>query len=350
MGIINDFTLGSDILYFELYSESYTDLCETLDELTSLFDDELYVEEVNDPRVKAKEKKEGIIKRTVDTTRDVAGAYDRVTSANGNLLKATWDLVMKSVNLCIGVLTWLINKIASIPKFILSVINKVSEIPPSIKAKIRGDIRIYITPKDISTLYTASMLLYIEQFLSQLEVLVEGDMWTTFFRRGPISAGALLGRNDLGVIKKMTGIYNNIKSVNFDQTTIPMKDAATIDVYFGNAKVVKFTDLSGNHHNCSYLEALEQLVKDLGNHQKLLKNLQKDLGEKFNRSRENKNFAELHPNDQRRVASVMQMVSKVVGIVGNLARYSMADLKVIHDTTNKLIKKGKLKPDDQQNN
>lgn len=348
MDFTPDITIGSEILGLELYSKSYNEFCESLDELGMLLDDEMYVEEVNDPKVKGKKERSRIIKNTVDTTKDVAEIYNDVTSANGNIIKATWDLVIKCVKICTSVISWMVNKLAMIPKFILNVINKAEQIPDDIRAKIRGDIRIYITVEDIKVLYNNSLLAYLEQFFSQLGILVKGDMWGTFFRRrgdNGVEPGNLFSNNDLKTIKNMRSVYNNISRITFKPTTITMNSQKMIDLYFGKGKNITYTDLKGNTFSGTYLEALRQLSVTLQAKQTILKSLQKDLGDKFDRTTSNSEFGNLHPRDQKQIMESMQMISKVLTITGNLSRYIMEDVKTINTATNTLIKKGKLEKD-----
>ena len=51
MNMMPDITVGGELLGLELYSRSFDEFCETLDELKRLNDDELYIEAVDDPRV-----------------------------------------------------------------------------------------------------------------------------------------------------------------------------------------------------------------------------------------------------------------------------------------------------------
>lgn len=351
MNLMPDLTIGSEVLGLELYSKSFDEFCETLDELMKLSDDELYIEAVDDPRVKSGKGAKKIVRRTIETTKDVAGAYGDITDANGNLLKATWDLVMKTVKLCIKAISWILNKISLIPKFILSVMNKIGRVPDSVRAKVRGDIRLYITVDDIGMLYNKGLLVYLEQFFSQLGLLTKGDMWGTVFRRRGNKGSThspLMGKNDVKIINTMTGIYHNISRISFTPTLIKMNDQRTIDMYFGTGKNISYKDLKGREYSCNYLEALNQLIAVVQSKQEILKSLQQDLTTKFDRTRENQEFGELHPSDQKRIMDAMRMVSNVITTMGNISRYVMEDVKTINTATETLIKKGKLQRQEDQ--
>lgn len=348
MNMMPDITVGSELLGLELYSRSFDEFCETLDELKRLNDDELYIEAVDDPRVKGGEGVKKVARRTVETTKDVAGAYGDIIDANGNLIKATWDLVMKIIKLCVKAISWILNKISMIPKFILGTMNKLGRIPDTIRAKVRGDIRLYITVDDIGMLYNKGLLVYVEQFFSQVGLLTKGDMWGTIFRRrgrNGVNHSPLMGKNDIKIINTMTGIYHNISRISFTPTLIKMNDQRTIDIYFGTGKNITYKDLKGKEYSCNYLEALNQLIAVVQSKRTLLKTLQEDLTAKFDRTRENQEFGELHPSEQKRIMDAMRMVSNVITIMGNITRYVMEDVKSINTATETLIKKGKLQQD-----
>ncbi|MCM1215409.1 MAG: hypothetical protein NC548_12925 [Lachnospiraceae bacterium] len=352
MNTIPEFTIDSELLGFELYSESYNEFCNTLDELMTLNDDdEMYIEAMDDPRIKNGRGVRKVARRTIETTKDVAGAYGDIIDANGNLLKATWDLVMKSIKLCVRAISWILNKIALIPKFILGVINKIGRVPDYIKAKIRGDIRIYITIDDIALIYNKGLLVDIEQFFSKVEVLTKGEMWGTLFRRRG-SNGAThspFGQNDKKIIKEMRGIYGNISRINFAPTLVKMKDQKTIDTYFGSKKNINFKDVKGKEHSGTYLEVLQQLALTIQNKQNIMKTLQADLQQKFEDTRVNQEFGQLHPSDQRYIFDAMKMVANVITTLGNITRYVMEDVKTINIATETLIKKGRLEPKKEEN-
>lgn len=331
-------------------SSEFREFCSDLDQLSLLVSPELYLEKVIDRNNHIKNTAEKITKNTVNSTRQVASVYNDITDANANVIKSLWDLFMKSVQLTTKVLTFALNKISLVPKMILSVTNKMINLPNDIKNKIKGNIKLYVTVEDIYDLYNKNIFRMLDQFMADADIVVKGDMWGTFFNRRSNKNGGQWnlkdltpGANDMAALKKMNKVYGKLKLVEFQQTTIDMSNPKNVDIYLGNSKSINFTDLSGNKHECTYYEALHQFMKDLEKEKERLENLQKSIGEKYDNTRMNQNFGSLSPIAQKRITDTIVMISKMVNIIGNLVRYITIDMNELSTGANKILKERKIK-------
>ena len=88
-----------------------------------------------------------------------------------------------------------------------------------------------------------------------------------------------------------------------------------------------------------------KLTKDLGEKKDEIEHIRVLLGDKIATTQANQQFVKVGPNVQKYILNSMQMVSKIIEIIGNMIRYILIDIKTIENTTNKLLSKKKIKPD-----
>lgn len=336
-----------DVLMRTLTSTiEFDKFCENLDDIGSLLDDSLYLEDVENLGPKGRRTRQKIAKNTIDTTKGAVKLYDDVTDIGGIGIKSGWDLMMKLVSLAVSILNFIVKNIVRIPQLIIRLIDMIQSIPENVRDLIRGNIKLYITVNDIELLYNQGLYGSIDAFINQCEILSRGAMWTKLMQKiGNVVRPGEWGKaesfsNDMNTCKEMKKLYNKFRAVNFKQVTIDMNNPNMVDLYFGNKKI-EIHDLHGKTRQFTYYEALEQLVTDINNRKNTLLKLQTDLGEKFAKSQDNQTFATLSPRSRQTVIDTIQMVSKVAEIIGNMTKCIMSDITTIQKTTEQILKRQK---------
>lgn len=347
--VMNIFSLDEAEVFVasNIESKDFKEFCESLNELDSFTDISLYLEEVEDREMTIKNAFKGTLKNTADTTIDMGSAYGNVVSGNAKLIKSTWDLMMRAVGLFTRVIGFILSKISYIPRAILNVGNKVADLPSDIKNKIQGNIKLYITVNDIDNMYNKMIINEISTFISLSKRLSEGEFWgTTFNKRKSDNKIIKMGENDIKICKNMSEKYNKLKMIEFTQTTIQMNYDKSRETYFGSTSVINFTDLHGKKHNCSYYEALIQLIEDIKSLEGDLKAVRNSVSDKYTLTQMNQSFSNLNWNHQRQISSTIQMMSKIFTITGNIIRYILIDINTIEKEADVLLKASgvKLKP------
>ena len=322
-------------------TDSFNEFSHCLDMIDRMYSEPI-LEEVIDTKQTFKRKVGKIVHNTVDTTKGVAKAYDQVTDSQANLIKSSWDLMMQGISLLVKITSFIVNQIAKVPKFIIKVLNKVSQIPVNIRNKIQGNIQLYITANDIENLYNQSLLSRIESFIRYGAELSKGDAWNTTFNGARISLNngspIKLNPNDITYCKEMKKIYNALQHLNFTQTTISMKNQGVINTYFGDEKSISYS-WGGKQYTSNYYEALKQLIDILSTQKDSIKKIQDSINVKLNDSYSNSNFVKLDSKSQNTIKDAVQQITKVTGIVGNIIKYIIQDMKVISQTTDSIIAK-----------
>ena len=253
-------------------TNEFKEFCNDLDSLDSLISTDLYLEEVNDGKMTLRRAFKGTFKNTTNTTLDLVGAYGGIVDGNANAIKSFWDLFVKVLNLGIKVIVFILKKIAYIPNLIIDIVTKVSNLPKDITDKLDGNIKVYITTSDISELYNNHVLNKLTTFISMAKRLSQGTTWGTFFYKRN-SEDKIGKENDIKICRDMGAIYVQLKSLQFTQSTIYMKNKDAAKQYFGTSSVIEFTDISGKKHKSSYYEALVQLVEDIKSKESELKDI-----------------------------------------------------------------------------
>jgi len=297
-----------------------------------------FSEAVNDRGARTKNTVKGTIRNTIDTTGDLAVAYDDITSANAKLIKSFWDVFASALKLITKSISFIISKLANIPAALNNLIIAAGRIPEKVMAKIRGDIQLYITINDIEAIYNQMIIYNIDTFISTTSALSEGDLWGTMFKKKEKKGSITLSssNNDIKLFKKLDKIYDRLKSVQFIPTTINMKDKTNLDIYFRNKKAIKFKTLEGKLFQGSYLEALSKLVKDLNERKSDLSELATSIGEKYDQTQANQTFAKLNKMDQETIVKGIRMISKVVALTGSIVKHVIQDTNTIQKKMKKI--------------
>lgn len=329
----------------------YNDFCENLRMLDEMHHEDLFSEAVKDPKTQRRKDFDKTVSRTVKTTKDVAGAYNNITDAGGDVIKSIWDLAFGAITLTIRVISFILRKISLIPKGILAVANKVASIPTNLRDKIRGNVKIYITAADLQNLYNQSLLRSLDEFIAYGKELSTGSTWGTFFSRREdwVKTGDTNGTefkvsaNDISTCKKMRGLYVRLKLMEFEESTVEMNKPETRNIYFGTDKSISFTDLRGQQHQSTYFDALVQLMKDIQTREADLRQINEAIGNKYDQTMMNQQFTKLPKNAQNLIAESIQMISKVISIVGNIIKCITSDMNTIKASADKILSKQKVK-------
>jgi len=343
MNSIYNLSTVDDIMLKNIVNDKeFLEFSNNIYRLEMLVQSSMFIEAVEDTTISFGNMKKIAKKNTLDTTRDIAGAYDNITDANANVIKASWDIFMRALQLVTRVSSYIVNKISNIPKMILKVSDRAMDIPGEVKAKIRGDITLYITANDIGNIYNKLFIRRLTEYITLTADLAKGDFFATFFNRRRESneiKSLVFGKNDMKLCRKMDDVYNHLENMEFKPSIISMKDDSIVEVYFGNSKSIDFTDIHGNHHNCSYYDALNILIKDLESKKEELKSFQKAVGEKLHKSETNQTYNDLNNVDKHRLSVTINQISKVVTIIGNFVKYVTTDINTLNNSIDTILHK-----------
>lgn len=340
---MTDFNLDElDIIMSgNIHGSSFNEFVESIDALRAMVDDDLYLEAVNDPGSRTKQMVDTLTRNTNKTSGSFIQAYGNITDAGGNIIGAVFDVVMGSINLGTKIIRFITDKIGRLPLAISKTAGKIGRIPGDTKAKVRGDIRIHITVNDIEKLYNETLMEKLTTFITLANDLSKGDVWKTMFNFHHIKTQGLihLSDNDMKRCRKMTEIYNSLKAVRFSPSTINMADDANYDIYFGGARSIKFTDLGGKQHVCSYYEALNTLMGDINAKKDQLLEVQKSMGEKYDRTQMNSAWTHVNAASQQRVVNTLQMISSMISLVGDIVKCVILDINEVNKACDAVLAK-----------
>ena len=334
----------SENIDYNLHTQEFKEFCSNLNSLGVITNPRLYIESMEDHNKSfiAKMKDKKILSNARKTTGDVKKAYDDVTDGGGSLIRAVWDMSMKGIQLASKIIKFILINLAKIPKMIVSIVKTIGRIPQNVRNKIRGNISLYITVNDVNSLYK-TLIPVIDTFLDNADEVCKGTMWGTFFNRRPagskIPSKYILTENDMAYHKKMKSAYEKLKLIEFKETIVKLEDPNVVNIYFGGTKSIKYKNASGNVVESTYYDALAAVLNEFQEQSEFLKSVQTDIGEKFDKSQMNQAFARLDTSAQQTVGDTIQMISKVINIIGNLLRYTIIDMKTIRNSADKILSK-----------
>lgn len=321
-------------------SPEFYEFCNTLDELGELTSTEMYLyEEVIARGHTAKKDVGDIIRNTGSTTKNVGRAYNDLTSAGGTLIKSAWDLMVKLLSLIVKAIKFISNKIAHIPNMLADLIDMIAKIPANVRAKIRGDIKLYISLDDVKMVFNDAIILHLMTFVNLADQLSKGDMWSSFFKRGAHEGKNLkdiiFGKNDMKICSKMASEYRYFQGLKFSQTIIDMSNPDTVDAYFGKGTIQ--INYGGNAYHYTYYQALDQLIKQINDGKDILIGLQQDVEAKVSRTQDNDQFASISAGKRQTIMNTIQMMAKTTEILGSMVRYVISDMTTIQKTTKQIL-------------
>lgn len=341
------------ILHNMVNSKEFKEFSNSLDYLDTLFSESLITEKVNDTTPNAGKFFGAVKKNTVDTTKDVVKVYGNVVSGNANVIKATWDLAVKSIGFISKVLKYVLNKVADVPKMILKLGAKISDLSLDLRAKISGNITLHVTAPDIELIYNHHLMRRLVAYVGYASSLSKGDFWSTLtHRRKAESDGKgvkdkihdlVVSENDIKTCKKMSAEFAHIKNTEFRRTIVDLRDKTNVNIYFGAEKMIKFTDIYGKKYEASYTEALSKIIEDLEAKRSEIETLHQAIGEKLHTTEVNQAYNHLSGHAKYILTNTILEISKVSGIIGNFIKYILLDISTINENLDKIIGIGKGK-------
>lgn len=343
MSMSCNLTLVDDVLLKNMVTgKEFTEFSNAINELEILVGADIYTEAVRDTSPSAKKFMGVVKKNTWDTTKDVGKVYGDIISGNANVMKATWDLVVKIIHTTVKVLKFILDKIASVPKLILKVGAKVSDISVELRSKISGNITLHITAGDIEMIYNKLFMRHLTSYINDASNLSKGEFWGTFMnkRKEVVNLGhntVTVKENDIKTCKRMMSTFGHLQSTEFRPTIINLKDKNNVNIYFGADKLINFTDLYGKKHQLSYYEALNKIIEDLNAKKSELETIHSAIGDKLKQTELNQTYAKLGSHDKYLLNTTLSQIGKVSSIVGNFVKYIMSDLNTINGNIDKIL-------------
>lgn len=286
-----------------------------------------------------------VASNTAQTTKDVATLWGITTDTGGAGIKSIWDLAFRLIKIAAKVLAWIVNKAIAIPNMISAAIDVVTKIPKEIKLKIRGDIKLNVTVSDVQSMIDTMCLTHLKNFLMYATELSKGEMWTTIFHKGDSTTAksvldGLLGNStsDMKIINKMKKEYKYFNNLRINPTVVNMNDQNTVECYFGQG-TINFKDIHGHDYKETYYMSLKRILSWISEDQNDLNTLYVELGTKLQKSQQNSTFGKLNNVQQKQVLNVLQMMSDVVKIIGDIMKAVITDMNTIQKTTKQILER-----------
>ena len=320
----------------------------TLDRLNECISEEFIFEAMQDNKKSLSERlsPSAPLKKTRDSTKRLGKAFGDLTTAGGTVYKTIWDVIMNVIALATKVIKYIAAQIAKVPNAIIDTAKTVLGIPVEIRSKVRGDIKLNITIGDLSAVNT-TLIPALDEFIIAAENMSRGDVWGSMFnRRRNGNEGIvnfIFGENDMKYYKDMKKQYERFKLIRFSKSKVVFSDPNIVNIYFGGEKAIEYKDHSGKVVKGNYYDALANIFRDFIDHKTYLSKVQRDFDQKLDRSQMNESFAKLSEDKRNIIAESIQMMAKVINIIGNLMKYAMEDMNTIRHAADQILKASKMK-------
>ena len=276
-------------------------------------------------------------KNTYKTTAGIAGSYDQITTAGGDMISSGWNVIDALIKMIVRLASFFMKYISKIPDMIAKVLRFITDLPSDIYNKIKGNIKLYITAEDIPLLYRERLMTKLDGFLNTAQKLAQGNSWN-YVKGTKIVKGIkkIFTQTDDQVCKQIMAYYREIGKVTFDQTTIDMGNRGNVITYLAAKKEIEFRDDRGNEFKGNYFHCINKLTKDLMNKQKEIKGTYDMLTAKYNSSQASLNYAELDKSEQQQIVNTINAVAAMIGVVSNIVKYTMTDMNTIYKNLNSI--------------
>lgn len=341
--------LPEEIIAFEsINSSEYDEFCTLLEAISHMTDmdsiDSIYSEASHVQGSIARNAASAIkntVKNTYKTTAGIADSYDKITTAGGNMITSGWNVVDAIIKMIVRLASFIMKYLSKIPDMVAKVLRFITDLPSDIYNKIKGNIKLYITVDDISLLYRERLMTKLNGFLSTAQKLAQGNSWN-YVKGTKIVKGIkkIFTPTDDQVCKQIMAYYREIGKVSFDQTTIDMGNRGNVITYLAAKKEIAFYDDKGQEFKGNYFQCINKLATDLMAKQKEIKGTYDMLTAKYNSSQASLNYAELDKNEQEQIVSTMNAIASMIGVVGNIVKYTMSDMNTIYKNLNGIKAKG----------
>ena len=356
-----EFTDINEMLFEDMMeSKEFIDFCEYLEKVNEEFFidpvDMVYDESYTSRNARMRgpfKSARKILHNTADTTKQVSSAYGKITDSSGNLLKTSFDLVMKLLNVGVKGLTFVLDKLTLVPKTLLGIIHKSQAINSTIRSKIRGNLSLYIQVEDLKWLYDHDLVHKIQEFFRISGNLVKGEAWKNLMDpNAEEDIGSKFTKADIINCGKMIKIYEDIKSIQFQPVIVNMNSETTRNLYFGTDKF----EIGKEGKSYTYLEGLQLIMDDLNALKEPMNLLLKDLTKKVDQSKSSnierinntkstrgKSWEKLSGSKVLLINRTIQSTAKMSTLISSLVAYVMKDIKTIKDAMDTINKQAQSK-------
>jgi hypothetical protein len=315
--------------------EEYQGFYEDLEELDVIISPDIYLEAQAYPKRTIRQSIRDAWDNAKTTTKAAAKVYGDVTDGGGTFLKSVANFVIKTAALIARIIKFILTLLAKIPDLIGDVIAKVTNLPENIRNKIRGNIKLNITVSDLQA--CEDIMAEFGTFAKIFEKIKPNDHWTRDRKIIPLIPFMKKIKGDMGWIKEAENSYNRLfKQVKFEPTTIEMKNQEVVDIYFSNN--IKIHKFKGTSVDCTYYEALKDLLNRVQAQKPFIEEVHKLFGEKYELTDANGQLAEMKESERETIRECTLLFSKVISVIGNMVKYINQDMLTIRNTALKINK------------
>lgn len=362
MNLIN-FNMDIDMIdENRFYGKSYTEMCKTLDMMDMILEDRtLYLEAMSNGNINTPRAFSNQLDRSAYAAREMARAHGKLTDVGGNVMFTAWELCVRAVSAAATMVKFVWDKILSTPTLIAKIKEKVVKIPNAIIADIRGDIKLYLTAKDVESFYSDAIFPRLIRYLDLASKIADGDFWgcygyginwkpgqfeLKFSKKRVNSKGKRV--NDVQICEQLIKVAKELDNIQFVQAVVPLNKEENQKIYFGNAQSVNFKDLQENEFHGTYYDGLIKIFNDLKASENDMKAISKLLdGKKLDAS---KQFQELAPRYREIILEMFRSTSKVISTIGKIIKCVLSDIKEISTAVNDINSKVHDTADDDTKN
>jgi uncharacterized protein YoxC len=309
--LIIDMDMLTDSIYKDntFTGKKFNEFCDELDCFEYIINPEIYLIEAHVQQQSFFNKIGEWLDNTNSTTKEVFRAYDDITTSGGTLIRSISKLFFGALHFAVKILNFVLMAIAKIPEVIDKIIRSISEIPENIRNKIRGNIRLYISAKDISY-FTDKIFPQIDKFIKKY--------------------------NNKNLSYATISDYYSFKgNVEFRPSTIEVKNQEVINTYFTST----FLSITIGGKKYNYYQALKIIMESLNKYKEDFESLKKNFESTLSNPNTQNELEKMSAEQQAKIRNGVVVQTKMIGLLGNLIRYAAMDLKNIKRITEKIYQK-----------
>ncbi len=305
------------------------DIISVFAEYDELMDRTLYFDEVvRDASRSVDNTVNKIVRNTIDTTTDVANAYDKVTDAGGKMLKAGWDLSMKLMRLALKAISFVAGIISKIPDIISATNRKLKNLGKSTINKINGNISLYITLDDIKYINEHYIYQTMNEIISSGVAISNDEIWDALAKRKNDGKRKSASKS---MIKYCTQIIKGrlkINGMRFAISTVDLSNTAMKNLYFSSI------DENGTN---TYLSEMRKLVDDINKHKAEMTRLGDLFQTKYEHAIASGAFANYNMKEQKLIQRAISDLAKTAVDVSRIVQHANKDITTINKAVSKII-------------
>lgn len=340
-----DFVLDYNLPFMILKEDSeYREFDETIEFLEYTYDinDVFYIDEAvkgNKPGRGANRVIKNVKKNFSNAGNGGAiKAYDKVTDAGGSVVSALWNLFWNIIKGIGKIVIWIAKKFAAIINAIATLGETVKKLSTRVKNSKINNMSIYITPEDIKKFYDDNIFSDINTYIANASNAVKnGGLSLKSLLKGD-GIQRLFSNSGIKSLKHLNEMFNNFSRLDFEESTINLKDEKNIATYFSCVTTISFTDLKHNHFHGNYYQALHRLLTDLRGGVNKMSIFTKMLDEKYDKSIMNTKFGRLSKGQQQLFQTTVYNMGKTMSIIGKIIKYCIHDIKSIRQVVDLVTK------------